>query len=457
MGKSKKIIIGTVSGITAAAVAVCGVLVWKHGSGTKDSDGLAYVCSVSEINTAVSSVSNMQFSGIVEPQEVKDIKVDLSNKVISEISVEEGDHVKVGDPLFKYDIESMQLELQQGEVEIERMNNEINSSQQEIEQLENEKYYADADDQLTYTTQIQSLQTDIDKNKYDIKTKEIELEKLKKTIKNATVKAEISGTVQSLKTVEQLQSDGSNVLMKIMSDGDFRVKCTISEQNMQFIHTEQEVQVHSRVDDSIWTGSITSIGSEAESKNNDNFYYGNGSDDEMTTASKYPFYVTLDSSDGLMLGQHILVTPDQGSTIKKDGIWLYSDYIITDEDDTCYVWAEGSGNKLEKRKVEIGQSDDIMGDCEIISGIDEDDKIAFPSDSYKEGMRTTENEEDIVNNENNGEPIEMPAIDDDMPMEDGDMSTEDGDMPVVDEDIENDVPLDAYSGVDVKGGAVDVN
>lgn len=449
MGKSKKVIIGTVSGITAAAIAVCSVLIWKHSNNSKNSDGLAYVCSVSEINTAVSAVSDMKFSGIVEPQEVKDIKVDLSNKVISEISVEDGDHVKVGDPLFKYDIESMQLELQQGEVEIERMNNEINSNEQEIEQLENERYYANADDQLTYTTQIQALQTDIDKNKYDIKTKEIELEKLKKTIKNATVKAEISGTVQSLKTVEQLQSDGSNVLMKIMSDGEFRVKCTISEQNMQFIHTEQEVQVHSRVDDSIWTGSITAIGSEAESKNND-FSYNNSSDDEMSTASKYPFYVTLNSSDGLMLGQHILVTPDQGSTIKKDGIWLYSDYIITDEDNSCYVWAEGSGNKLEKRKVEIGQSDDVMGDCEIISGIDEDDKIAFPSDFYKEGMRTTENEEDIVNNENNEEPIEMPIEDDNIPITDDDMP--------IDEDSfydEKDAPLDMDPDADMKGGAVD--
>lgn len=458
MGKSKKIIIGTVSGITAAAVAVCGVLIWKHGSNAKSSDGLAYVCSVSEINTAVSSVSDMRFSGIVEPQEVKEIKVDLSNKVISEISVEEGDHVKEGDPLFTYDVESMQLELQQGEVEIERLNNEINSNEKEIEQLENDRYYADADDQLTYTTQIQALQTDIDKNKYDIKTKEIELEKLKKTIKNATVKAEISGTVQSLKTVEQLQSDGSNVLMKIMSDGEFRVKCTISEQNMQFIHTEQEVQVHSRVDDSVWTGSITTIGSEAESKNNNDYIYGNGSDDEMTTASKYPFYVTLDSSEGLMLGQHILVTPDQGSTIKKDGIWLYSDYVITDEYNTCYVWAEGSGGKLEKRKVEIGQSDDIMGDCEIVSGIDEDDKIAFPSDSYKEGMRTTENEEDIINSENNEEPIENG----DMPI-DGDMIAGDNkdfdeeNIPIDMEPVDSiDADTDA-DDADMKGGGENVD
>lgn len=344
MGKSKKVIIGTVAGITAAAIAAGGVFIWKRSSNGSSADGLAYVTAVSEINTAVSSTANMQFSGVVEPQEVKEIKADLS-KVISKVSVEDGDHVKAGDPLFTYDIEAMELELSQGEVEIERMQNEISSSEQQIAQLESEKYNASADDQLTYTTQIQSLETEIAKTKYDIKTKEIELEKLKKTIKNATVKAEISGTVQSLKTVEQLQSDGSDVIMKIMSDGEFRVKCTISEQNMYMIYTDQSATVHSRIDDTVWSGTITEIGTEAESNQNNMYYM----EDEMTTASKYPFYITLDSSDGLMLGQHIVVTPEQSSTIEKSGIWLYSDYVITDEDGDSFVWAAGSGDKLEKK------------------------------------------------------------------------------------------------------------
>ena len=43
-----------------------------------------------------------------------------------------GDHVDAGAPLFTYDVESMQLELAQGNVEIERMQNEISSSQQQI-------------------------------------------------------------------------------------------------------------------------------------------------------------------------------------------------------------------------------------------------------------------------------------------------------------------------------------
>lgn len=395
MGKSKKIIIGTVAGVTAAAVCVSGVLVWRHYSRGSDVDGVAYVMPIKDVNSAATTISDLQFSGVVEPQETKEVKLDTS-KTVSSIAVQEGDHVNAGDPLFTYDVESMQLELQQGNVEIERMQNEIESNKQQISQLETEKKSASADDKLTYTTQIQSLQTDIAKSEYDIKTKKIELEKLQNTINNATVTAEIAGTVQSLKTTEQLQSDGTDVLMKIMSDGEFRVKCTISEQNVQSIYKDEAMVLHSRVDDSSWTGTISEISTEADNSQNNNMYYGGS--DEMTTASKYPFYVTLDSSDGLMLGQHLLVSADTGAdtSIEKTGIWLYSDYVQTDENGKTYVWAADKKNRLEKREVEVGQTDDNMGDCEIKNGLSEDDMIAFPSDSYQEGMKTTTNPDEAT-------------------------------------------------------------
>ena len=395
MGKSKKIIIGTVAGVTAAAVCVSGVLVWRHYSRGSDVDGVAYVMPIKDVNSAATTISDLQFSGVVEPQETKEVKLDTSKKA-SSIVVQEGDHVNAGDPLFTYDVESMQLELQQGNVEIERMQNEIESNKQQISQLETEKKSASADDKLTYTTQIQSLQTDIAKSEYDIKTKKIELEKLQNTINNATVTAEIAGTVQSLKTTEQLQSDGTDVLMKIMSDGEFRVKCTISEQNVQSIYKDEAMVLHSRVDDSSWTGTISEISTEADNSQNNNMYYGGS--DEMTTASKYPFYVTLDSSDGLMLGQHLLVSADTGAdeSIEKTGIWLYSDYVQTDENGKTYVWAADKKDRLEKREVEVGQTDDTMGDCEIKSGLSEDDMIAFPSDSYQEGMKTTTNPDEAT-------------------------------------------------------------
>ena len=99
MGKSKKIIIGTVAGVTAAAVCVSGVLVWHHHSKSSSVDGVAYVMPIRDVNSAANTVSDLQFSGVVEPQETKEIKLDTS-KTVSEIAVQEGDHVNSGDPLF---------------------------------------------------------------------------------------------------------------------------------------------------------------------------------------------------------------------------------------------------------------------------------------------------------------------------------------------------------------------
>ena len=457
MGKSKKIIIGTVAGVTAAAVCVSGVLVWRHYSRGSDVDGVAYVMPIKDVNSAATTISDLQFSGVVEPQETKEVKLDTS-KTVSSIAVQEGDHVNAGDPLFTYDVESMQLELQQGNVEIERMQNEIESNKQQISQLETEKKSASADDKLTYTTQIQSLQTDIAKSEYDIKTKKIELEKLQNTINNATVTAEIAGTVQSLKTTEQLKSDGTDVLMKIMSDGEFRVKCTISEQNVQSIHKDEAMVLHSRVDDSSWTGTISEISTEADNSQNNNMYYG--SSDEMTTASKYPFYVTLDSSDGLMLGQHLLVSADTGAgeSIEKTGIWLYSDYVQTDENGKTYVWAADKKDRLEKREVEVGQTDDTMGDCEIKSGLSEDDMIAFPSDSYQEGMKTTTNPDEATPEDDSTDDTVDDSGDEDISHDENGNPVDEGVIGGAGEDAGDSVdemPADEAGADTAEGGAAD--
>ena len=85
-----------------------------------------------------------------------------------------------------------------------------------------------------------------------------------------------------------------------------------------------------------WTGTIEKIDTENKQANNNNMSYDGSNSDNQS--SKYPFYVKLDSADGLMLGQHLYVELDEGQMDEKEGIWLYSGYIVQDED-TPYVWA----------------------------------------------------------------------------------------------------------------------
>ena len=112
--------------------------------------------------------------------------------------------------------------------------------------------------------------------------------------------------------------------------------------------------------------------------------------DDQTSSSTYPFYVNLDSSDGLMLGQHVYIELDEGQDDNKVGIWL-NDYFIVDADtDSPYVWIADAGNKLVKRDVVLGQYDENLAEYEIADGLTEKDKIAFPTDELKEGMSAVE-------------------------------------------------------------------
>ena len=113
--------------------------------------------------------------------------------------------------------------------------------------------------------------------------------------------------------------------------------------------------------------------------------------DEMTAASKYPFYVELDSTDGLLLGQHVYMelTQEEGEIA---GIGISSAFIAYDEEGNPYVWAEKRG-KLEKRSVTLGEYNPMADLQEIVEGISEEDYIAFPDPELcREGAPATREE-----------------------------------------------------------------
>lgn len=457
MNKKKKIIIAAVSAAAAVAVAVSGIVVWRLSSDEQSGDKV-FVSPVSDINTVNTlSLSGECFSGVVESQKSLDVKYDTS-KVIKEILVKEGDEVSEGTELFTYDVEAMELQQEQGELELEKLENDIDSMEKQITQLESEKSYASSDDQFSYSAQIQTLKTDISKAEYDIKVKKSELEKLKNSIKNSTVKSEMAGTVKKINSInsgssgqEEMYGEETtdpDVVMTIIASGDFRVKGTINEQNMMAISPDMPVIIRSRVDETTaWNGTVTEIGSEPVTDNSGIMY---GETDEMTSSSKYPFYVDIDSNEGLMLGQHVVIEPDYGLSemTEKTGIWLYADYVVTGDDGKSYVWAAGKKDKLEKKYVETGETDEIYGDCEIVSGLSEEDKIAYPSDDYKEGMMTTTDIDEAMPEDEMIPEDEIPADDEmtDENYEDGGFYDENGDaVPEVDEDVN---PEDIIDGED---------
>ena len=144
----------------------------------------------------------------------------------------------------------------------------------------------------------------------------------------------------------------------------------------------------SRVDEKqTWGGTVTLVDYENPSQGSDMDRYYGTSTDEMSASSKYPFYVELDSTEGMMLGQHLYVKLEAEAG-QPAGIPIGSAFLCYEEDGSAFVWAEQRG-KLEKRTVTLGEYNPMTDAQEILSGITVNDYIAFPDELCREGAATT--------------------------------------------------------------------
>lgn len=381
--------------LLAAAV---GFIIWfirNQNENTDAGSDTVFTDSVATL-TGVSSTGVIQrFAGVVEPQKTWNVE-NGSDKKVKEWYVKEGDEVKVGDKLFSYDTTDAEESLIEGQIEVDRYNGDIENYNNQIKTLQADKAKASADDQLDYNTQIQTVQNSLKKAQYDLQKQQVENQNLQKSIDNATVTSELAGVVKTINDSDNsssaMSSDENNYLVTIVAVGQYRIKGTLNEQNRSSIMVGASVIVHSRVnEDQIWKGTISEIDTDnpISNSNSNNSYYG-GSSDSSTQSSNYPFYVELDSIDGLIMGQHVYLEMDYGQADQKSGMWLSSYYIVQDDGDP-YVWAANSKDKIEKRKVTLGEYDADQEKYEILDGLTADDYIAFPNEYIKEGADAEKN------------------------------------------------------------------
>lgn len=392
MSKKKVgIIIGVV--VLVAAATVGGLYFsGKIGNKAGGSEDKVFVQTVSTVISQYGGDNN-RYSGVVEPQGSWDVNKD-GDRTVKEVFVKEGDEVKEGDQLFSYDTEELALQLEQQKLELENIANEIAGYNTQIAELQAEKAAAPADQQFEYTTQIQTAQASIKQSEYNRKSKQAEIDKTQKSIDNSVVTSKIAGVVKSINESGTDDNGNSAAYMTILATGEYQVKGMVNETNMSMINAGQPVIIRSRVDETLtWKGTISKIDTENTVTSNSDSYSDSSSDD-TTTTTKYPFYVALDSMDGLILGQHVYIELDMGQGEKKDGIWLTSSYIIQKDGDP-YVWVANDREKLEKRTVELGEYDENLDEYEIKSGLTEEDYIAWPIDGMEEGMKTVTNAEDV--------------------------------------------------------------
>ena len=371
-------------------VAVCGC--------TREENAV-YVQSVQSLSNIGAIAPGDRFPGMVVSENVTEIDKD-GDKTIDELLVKEGDDVTEGQALFSYDMEQLQLTLDKQRLELEQLYATIENYKQQIEDLKKDEAKAWGSDKLQYTIQIQSMEVDLKEAELNVKAKETEVAQSEAIMLNATVVSPVTGRVTAINENGYDNYGNPLAYITIQQAGSFRIKGTLNELQMGGLMAGSRVKIISRTDESVfWTGTVTLVDYESPSQGSDyDMYYGMAAD-SMSSSSKYPFYVELDSSEGLLLGQHVYMELDSGEEEEVTGISISSAFICYDEDGSTYVWAE-NGNKLEKRTVVVGEYNYMLDTMQILEGLSESDYIAFPdSELCVEGAPTTHSEPQVKESE----------------------------------------------------------
>lgn len=465
--KSQTVLIVVIVVAVLLIAAACVWFFWLKNYLAASNASPVYVASVASI-TGTGTDTDPRYSGLVEPQQITKVEKD-ETRTVADVMVAEGDEVQVGTPLFRYDTDEMQLSIRQAELELEGIANQITTLQDQKKDLEAEKAKASQDEQYSYTVSIQSVEFSIKEQEIQRSMKQSEIEKLKSSAENNQVFSEVEGVIQEINLTPKTDSNGQNLpFMSILSSGEFRIKGTVTEQNINSIFEGQQVTIRSRVDnDAVWSGTIDSINYEPV-QNNQNIYYGS---DQGEQSSKYNFYVVLSELEGLILGQHVYIEPTVGSgSQERTGLWLPAIYIVTDKEPdedsqisgtVGYVWVRDENDKLEKRQILLGEYDQGEDMYEVVSGLETKDYIAMPNDSLVPGGPTTTDASSQTSTDDMmGGEVDPGIMDDElggnlfMPesTEDGDSITDSGDedgaaLP------ENDTLTGGEEGQEAAGGS----
>ena len=371
-----------------------------------------YVQSVKDLAAMGGIAPGDRFSGMVVSENVSQIQKD-KDKAVKELLVKEGDDVKEGQILFSYDTEELQLSLDKKRLELEQLEANIANYQEQITRLEQESARVSGSAKLEYTIQIQTNQLDLKEAEIKLKSKEAEVKQAENLLENAEVVSPVTGRVQSISESGTDNNGKPMAYITIQQSGAYRIKAVLGELQRGGIQPGDRVRAVSRLDESLsWLGTVSVVDYESPTQGNPNNMYGNV--DEMSNASRYPFYIDLDSTEGLMLGQHVYVElASEGEEVS--GLQLGGAFVCYEEDGSTYVWAEHRG-KLEKRKVTLGDSHEMQDTYIITEGLTEEDYVAYPDPEVcREGISTThELKQEDISSEDAGMDMGMDA---DMGME----------------------------------------
>ncbi len=232
---------------------------------------------------------------------------------------------------------------------------------------------------------IKDKEQEIKAAKLSVREAELAVKKKQRIVDGKTVKSTMTGTVISVG-----ESDGTSdqdYFIKVASDAGLYAKGSMNELALETIHvgdTISGVMIESGVR---FTAVIKEI-SKYPDPNGSSMSFSYGA--ENANASYYPFYALVEAEEEIEEGDAELQLSETMTT-SDDGIYLEPFFVRQESNGQSYVWKQGARGKLTKQKVVTGKTVYGGSAVEILSGLTEEDRIAFPySKNVKEGAETKE-------------------------------------------------------------------
>ena len=364
--------------------------------------GTVPVSQVSMLRAA--SLSSEKFAGVVVSENAVKIPREME-KTVAELYVKQGDTVQAGQKLFSYDSEELGLTLDRQELDLERLKAGADEKEKQIAEVQKELNSAKGDNRTALNIQLRQLKADLTQAKFDRQAKQREIDATKKMLENVDVVSPIDGTIR------KIDEANAETYLLIQQAGAYRIRGSLNELSLKAgLMQGSEVTVVSRLDDTVtWKGTVTEVdynntvggengsaGAMSGGMMGSVMIGGNGMMGGSGSTS-YPFYVTLESTEGLLLGQHVYIR--LGGAQEPDGrVLVPTPYLlgIGEEEigSTAQVLTPGSDGRLEKRPVTLGEYVAAIDCYEILNGLSETDYLADPTSSEaREGAMTDQRSE----------------------------------------------------------------
>lgn len=323
--------------------------------------------------------------GKVVPKDMTHIYRDPSKGAIDEIFVEEGDEVKKGDKLIRYEGTETDGQEDSLQVQKERLQLQIDHQKDQITDLEDQ--IADAKDKDLPDETIEELEKQKDEAEYQKKLSHLELRQVNEQMEDArkqdgnlVVKSEMAGVVQNVAKTPSANGNGSEPVITVIAKKPYEVRGTLTEYDVVDVKKGNTVTIRAKAlgNEREWEGKVTEVGDTPVQQSPAVDTAGEGNE----SVTSYPFTVKLDDSKDLRHGYHVTaeIVIDKHENVPA----VPFDAILTVQDqEVVFVVKDG---ELDRRPIKTGLVNDKFK--EITEGVGIGDQVVLnPSDELHEGMK----------------------------------------------------------------------